>query len=559
MKKIIALCIAFALCVIGWSEARNALLIANGKYKYFDSLSTPVKEARNLKATLEKIGFSVVILENASREEMIDELDSFQKKLEKEEGIGFFHYGGHAVQQNGHNYLIPVDVDIPNQIFVPTRSINVDEITLGMTADTNIIVLDACRNNPLPAGTRGMTRGLELVRNRPQNSIIIYSAQPDSVAEDGVFTPILTQKLLEKKSLNEILMEVRKEVREKTKGIQIPVEYSSLENVIFLANYEPPKPPVTTKITDDYNANAADSFKNIADMAKGDLTYSSAKDLPNAIIDSIEKITPKEDVEIVFAIDATGSMKDDMEILRNELIPRLQEELKKFSKARIGLLLYRDYGGDFSFKGIPVKMFPFTSDFALFEKNLNSFDIHGTEGGDIPEAVYEALYGSLDFYSWSNKTQKKIILIGDAPAHPSPRGNKKYNKNEVKALAEKKNITIDAIIVPDRKSDGGSWSDSVKKSLGISVRKVTPSISGRAVVAESSEFPKGLFCKTVGYMPGDSILVTNSVSGKKVTVLVLGSIDPSEGVAIRLSKEAADSLQIKKGSNIQVEITKVAE
>lgn len=223
-------------------------------------------------------------------------------------------------------------------------------------------------------------------------------------------------------------------------------------------------------LTDDYNANAAESFKNITDMAKGDLSYSRAEELPDAIIDSIEKIDPKEDAEIVFAIDATGSMKDDMEVLRKELMPRLKEELKKFEKVRIGLLLYRDYGGDFSFKGIPVKMFPFTSDLALFEKNLNSFVIHGTEGGDIPEAVYEALYGSLDFYSWSKKTQKKIILIGDAPAHPTPRGNKKYNKNEVKALAEKKNITIDAIIVPDRKSDRGRWDDSEMKSLGISVK-----------------------------------------------------------------------------------------
>ena len=224
-------------------------------------------------------------------------------------------------------------------------------------------------------------------------------------------------------------------------------------------------------LTDDYNANAAESFKNITDMAKGDLSYSRAEELPDAIIDSIEKIDPKEDAEIVFAIDATGSMKDDMEVLRKELMPRLKEELKKFEKVRIGLLLYRDYGGDFSFKGIPVKMFPFTSDLALFEKNLNSFVIRGTEGGDIPEAVYEALYGSLDFYSWSKKTQKKIILIGDAPAHPTPRGNKKYNKNEVKALAEKKNITIDAIIVPDRKSDRGRWDDSEMKSLGISVKK----------------------------------------------------------------------------------------
>ena len=213
-------------------------------------------------------------------------------------------------------------------------------------------------------------------------------------------------------------------------------------------------------LTDDYNAKTADSFKNIADMGKGRLIYSRASILPDAIIDSIEKIDPKEDADIVFAIDATGSMKDDMEVLRKELMPRLKEEFKKFEKVRVALLLYRDYGGDFSYKGIPVKMYPFTTDLTQFERNLNSFVIHGTEGGDIPEAVYEALYGSIDFYPWDKKAQRKVILIGDAPPHPSPRGNKKYTKDNVKALADKKGITIDAIIVPDRKSDRGRWEDS---------------------------------------------------------------------------------------------------
>ena len=223
-------------------------------------------------------------------------------------------------------------------------------------------------------------------------------------------------------------------------------------------------------LTDDYNATAADSFKNISEMSKGKLIYSRASVLPDAIIASIEEIDPKEDADIVFAIDATGSMKDDMEVLRKELLPRLKEELAKFEKVRVGLLLYRDYGGDFSYKGIPVKMYPFTTDLAQFERNLNSFVIRGTEGGDTPEAVYEALYGSLDFYPWDKKAQRKIILIGDAPPHPTPRGNKKYSKDSVKALADKKNITIDAIIVPDRKSDRGRWEDSEMKSLGIMVK-----------------------------------------------------------------------------------------
>lgn len=83
-----------------------------------------------------------------------------------------------------------------------------------------------------------------------------------------------------------------------------------------------------------------------------------------------------------------------------------------------------------------------------------------------------------------------------------------------------------------------------------------PSLDGRAVVSEEGEMPKGLFARTIGYLPGDSVTVTNPANGSAVDVLILGSIDASEGVAILLSPEAADRLGIRKDSNVQVKITK---
>lgn len=83
-----------------------------------------------------------------------------------------------------------------------------------------------------------------------------------------------------------------------------------------------------------------------------------------------------------------------------------------------------------------------------------------------------------------------------------------------------------------------------------------PSVDGRAVVCEEGEMPKGLFAKTIGYLPGDSVTVTNPANGTTVDVLVLGSIDSGEGVAILLSAEAAEKLLIKKDSNVQVKITR---
>ncbi|MCH5288358.1 MAG: hypothetical protein J1E32_00410, partial [Treponema sp.] len=83
-----------------------------------------------------------------------------------------------------------------------------------------------------------------------------------------------------------------------------------------------------------------------------------------------------------------------------------------------------------------------------------------------------------------------------------------------------------------------------------------PSLDGRALVADAGTMPKGLFARTVGYLPGDSVSVTNPATGSTVDVLVLGAVDPSEGVAILLSPEAAEQLHIKKNANVQVKITK---
>lgn len=91
---------------------------------------------------------------------------------------------------------------------------------------------------------------------------------------------------------------------------------------------------------------------------------------------------------------------------------------------------------------------------------------------------------------------------------------------------------------------------------GLIFMSSSPSLDGRAVVADSGMFPAGLFAKTVGYLPGDSISVTNPSNGQNIEILVIGSLDPSEGVAVMLSPEAADCLGIKKNSNMLVKLTK---
>lgn len=214
--------------------------------------------------------------------------------------------------------------------------------------------------------------------------------------------------------------------------------------------------PEVILLTDDYNPDAAESFKNIAAFGGGEMVYSKGPEtLPDDIMAALDRIGNKNEADVVFAIDTTGSMKDDIQKLRKVWIPQMFEKIKDFKSLRLGLLLYRDYGDTYKWMNLPVKKFEFTDRIEDLRKNLNGFHIYGTEGGDIPEAVYEALFASLEYYNWRSSAERKIILIGDAEPHPKPRGSGKYSKELVASLAEQKGIKIDAIIVPDNKSDRG--------------------------------------------------------------------------------------------------------
>lgn len=236
--------------------------------------------------------------------------------------------------------------------------------------------------------------------------------------------------------------------------IQVKVKPVPVKDVTPLP---PPveEPPVIV-LTDSYNSVAAEKFKEIADFNKGKMIFSDGPEsLPDDIMKLMDDIPSKEVVDIVFTIDTTGSMKDDLKKLKEEWIPKLIEKAGDYKSLRLGLLLYRDYGDNYKLMNLPVYRYDFTDNVEVFKKNLNKVKIIGKEGGDIPEAVYEALFASMDFYVWRENAVKKIILIGDAEPHPHPRGLGKYSKELVKDMAQKKNIVIDSIIVPDNKSDRG--------------------------------------------------------------------------------------------------------
>lgn len=209
-----------------------------------------------------------------------------------------------------------------------------------------------------------------------------------------------------------------------------------------------PEPEPLVELTDEYNPIASEKFKEITDdemiYSKGPATI--VEDILG-IIDNFDKTKP---LDFVLAIDSTGSMKDDIDELKARLKPALRKLFGESPNARFGLLFYRDYGDTYKYMGLPVKVFIFTQSYDIFQQNLDSVYIRGTEGGDVPEAVYEAMYASCQFYTWRKEADKHVILIGDAEPHPFPRGSGKYSKEYVMGIAKEKGIKTHAILLPSK-------------------------------------------------------------------------------------------------------------
>jgi len=217
------------------SKKRVALIIGNADYK-FAPLNNPVNDAEDMKTSLSKLGFDVIFLKNASYESMEIGIKKFKKKL-GDDKIGLFYFSGRGVQYEGMNYMIPTDISDPTISEIKFRSIPIEYVLSNMEEannQVNIIILDACSNNPFKNGTKNVVRkGLAQI-TAPSGSLIAYATSPGEVAEDGVgrnspYTKYLKKFILEPNLPIEIVFKkVRKAVMQETKKRQTPWESSSL-------------------------------------------------------------------------------------------------------------------------------------------------------------------------------------------------------------------------------------------------------------------------------------------------------------------------------------------
>ena len=191
-----------------------------------------------------------------------------------------------------------------------------------------------------------------------------------------------------------------------------------------------------------YSDEAVKTFTDLADTTEGEMIYAKGPEDILSTIKEILKKGEKDHLDLLFALDSTESMKDDIEEVRKNISSMLAETLPQYKTYRIALVLYKDYREDFLVREACV----FTDNLKKFEKALYGFKVFG--GRDIPEAVYEGIFLGLR-QSWralDANVDKKLILIGDAPPHPKPRG--KVTKEDVDKLAAEKGVKIYPIILP---------------------------------------------------------------------------------------------------------------
>lgn len=217
------------------ADARTALVIGNGKYADVP-LKNPPNDAADMAAALRSLGFEVLSYTDLDQNGMKRAIREFGAKLRAKGGVGLFYYAGHGVQSKGVNYLIPVGAKVDTEEEVEYESVEAGLVLAQMESaknGMNIVILDACRNNPFARSFRSSQKGLASI-DAPSGTLLAYSTAPGSVASDGAGrNGVYTQELLKQiktpgLSIEDVFKQVRISVRGATNGKQTPWESSSL-------------------------------------------------------------------------------------------------------------------------------------------------------------------------------------------------------------------------------------------------------------------------------------------------------------------------------------------
>jgi uncharacterized protein YcfL len=223
-------------------EQRVALVVGNNDYKgRMSKLFNPINDARALKKILEKRGFEVIYSEDSGKKTMKKNLKKFYSKIEKG-GVGMFYFSGHGIEVDGQNYLVPIDAKIEAKSDTEYEAISLNKVTKRMQNSgnrLNIVVLDACRNDPF---SRAVGSG-GLAKVEPIGMFVSFATGAGSVASDGkagengLFTKSLIKYMKRGLDLRDVFQKTRKEVYQASNHKQFPAIYDQTINGKFYFTY----------------------------------------------------------------------------------------------------------------------------------------------------------------------------------------------------------------------------------------------------------------------------------------------------------------------------------
>ncbi len=233
---LIATCLGFPMqnAVAQQNEQRVALVIGNSAYKDAP-LRNPANDATDVAAVLKGLGFNVRLLTNVNRRQIVEAVREFGGRIRRG-GVGFFYYAGHGVQSRCRNFLIPIGAQVEGEMDLEFEALDANRVLAQMDEAgnrVNIVVLDACRDNPFARSFRSASRGLAQL-DAARGSFLAYATAPGSVAADGtgrngIYTKHLLESLKQPDTrLENVFKRVRLQVAKETGNKQIPWDASSV-------------------------------------------------------------------------------------------------------------------------------------------------------------------------------------------------------------------------------------------------------------------------------------------------------------------------------------------
>jgi uncharacterized caspase-like protein len=261
-RSLIVIIVAALFTGGAWAgDKKVALVIGNSRYAHAVALANPADDARLMAATLRRTGFDVVEGIDLGYAAMRDAINRFTENA-YDANVALVYYAGHGMQVNGKNYLVPIDAELTAAAHLRTRTVQIDDFLAALPPDpaVGIVILDACRDNPLsrtmasffPQNRSNSVVGLAPIDIKPADVgtggiLIAYATDPGAVAFDGKgvnspYTIALARHLaVPGLEIQSALTRVRSEVTAETSGRQRPWHNASLGREVFLGG-EPPKP-----------------------------------------------------------------------------------------------------------------------------------------------------------------------------------------------------------------------------------------------------------------------------------------------------------------------------